>query len=84
MSDFPINPCSNCGGKVRRKAISREFNREGVRVTVRGVRAIVCAKCGEVYFEPGAAQALLDAANALFALAKRNRQRKGQLAGVVS
>ena len=84
MSDFRLSPCSNCGGKVRHKAISREFTREGTRVTVRGVRAIVCTKCGEVCFEPDAAQALLDAANALFALARKNRQRKGQLAGIVS
>ena len=84
MNSFPLNPCSHCGGKVRRKAISREFTREGTRVVVRGVRAIVCMKCGEVYFEPEAAQALLNAANALFVLAEKNRQRKGQLAGVVS
>jgi hypothetical protein len=47
MSGFPLNPCSNCGGKVRRKAISREFTREGTRVTVRGGRAIVCTKRNE-------------------------------------
>jgi YgiT-type zinc finger domain-containing protein len=84
MSDYPLNPCANCGGKVRYKTISRKFSREGTTVTVKGVRAIVCGKCGEVFFEPEAAQALLDTANALFVLAQKNRQRKGQLAGVAS
>lgn len=84
MSDYPLNPCSHCGGKVRYKTITREFSREGTTVTVKGVRAIVCGKCGEVLFEPEAAQALLDTANALFVLAQKNRQRKGQLVGVAS
>ena len=82
MSQFPLNNCSNCGGEVSRKMISRDFNREGTTVTIDGIRAIVCNECGEVYFEPEAAQSLLDAANALFQLSRRNRQHKGTLVGV--
>jgi len=51
-------------------------------VTIDGIRAIVCNECGEVYFEPEAAQSWLDAANALFQLSRRNRQHKGTLVGV--
>ena len=34
--DYLLNPCSRCGGTVRRKTVSREFRREGTVVTVRG------------------------------------------------
>lgn len=84
MKDVMHSPCSECGGAVRYRAITQEFEREGLRVSISGVRALVCAKCGEVYFEPGGAQALTEAVNCLFALAKRNRQRKGKLAVAVS
>ena len=84
MSNLPLTPCPHCGGKVGFKTISRRFQREGTTVTVRGVRAIVCTKCDEAMFEPDAVQPLLDTANALFALARANKQRKGQLTGATS
>jgi len=43
---------------------------------------LVCVKCGEVYFEPGATDALLGAANALFALSRQNHQVRDRLVGV--
>lgn len=76
-------PCSECGGPVRGRKIKQEFEREGVRVSVAGVRALVCTRCGEVYFAPGGAQALVEAANGLFALARRNRQSRGKLSAAV-
>ncbi len=76
--------CSECGGTVRLRTISQEFEREGMRISVSGIRALVCAKCGAAYFEPGGAQALVEAADRLFALAKRNRQHKGKLVAAVS
>lgn len=76
--------CSECGGSLRRRTIRQEFEREGIRVSVSGIRAFVCSRCGEVYFAPGGAQALVDAANGLFALARRNRQSKGKLSAAVS
>ena len=76
-------PCSECGGPVRARKIKQEFEREGIRVSVSGVRALVCGRCGEVYFAPGGAQALVEAANGLFALARRNRQSKGKLTAAV-
>ncbi len=76
-------PCSQCGGEVRYNTISQEFEREGMRVSVSGIRTLVCSQCGEVYFEPGGAQALVETANSLFALARRNRQHGGKLAAAV-
>ena len=76
--------CTECGGVMKDRTISQEFEREGVRVSVSGVRALVCAQCGEVYFEPGGAQALVEAVEALFALARKNRQHRGTLVGTVS
>jgi YgiT-type zinc finger domain-containing protein len=79
MKDPTRSPCSECGAHVRPQAITQEFEREGVRIAVSGLRALVCTKCGAVYFEPGGAQALVAAADSLFTLAKRNRQHKGRL-----
>ena len=76
--------CFQCGGVMERRAITQEFEREGLRVSVSGVQALACTQCGEVYFEPGGAQALVDAVNTLFALARRNRQHKGSLVVAVS
>ncbi len=79
MSELSQTPCSECGGAVKSQLIEREFEREGVRVAVSGVRALVCRKCGAIYFPPGGAQALVEAANSLFALARRNQQHKGKI-----
>ena len=76
--------CSECGGTVRRRTITREFEREGQRVSLAGIHALVCGKCGETYFEPGGAQALVEAVDRLFALARRNRQFKGKLSAALS
>ena len=83
MKDFLRSACSECGGVVRPRTITQEFEREGLRVSVSGMRALVCTKCDAIYFEPGGAQALVEAANGLFALAKRNRQYKGKLASAI-
>lgn len=77
-------PCSACGGQVRRKTISQEFEREGIKVKISGVEAWVCSRCGEIYFEPGGAQKLVDAANSLYALAAAEKQHKGKVIGTVS
>jgi YgiT-type zinc finger domain-containing protein len=83
MSDFADAPCSECGGELRPQAITQEFERGGVRVCVSGIRALVCARCGEVYFEPGGAQALVEAVDRLFALAGSNDQHKGRLLATI-
>jgi len=55
MKELMRSGCSECGGQVKRRAISQEFEREGVKVKLSGFKAWVCAQCGEIYFEPGAA-----------------------------
>jgi YgiT-type zinc finger domain-containing protein len=64
--------------------IKQEFEREGVRVVVSGIRASVCSQCGEVYFAPGGAQTLVEATSGRVALARRNRQSRGKLSAAVS
>lgn len=83
MKDLMHSPCSECGGTVCHREITQEFEREGLRVSVSGIHALVCTVCGEVYFEPGGAQALVEAVDRLFALARRNHQHKGKLAATV-
>ncbi|MFI5366555.1 MAG: YgiT-type zinc finger protein [Candidatus Binatia bacterium] len=84
QAPLPHTACSECGGTLRRRMITEEFERGGHRVSVSGIRALVCTKCRQVYFEPGGAQALVEAVDSLFALARRNRQRKGKLSAAVS
>ncbi|MEK7831470.1 MAG: hypothetical protein AAB401_10325, partial [Acidobacteriota bacterium] len=47
-------PCSECGRKVRWKAVSQEFEREGVKVKISGFMAWAYSRCREIYFEPEA------------------------------
>jgi len=77
MKELMKSPCSECGGQVKRKAISQEFEKEGVKIKLSGIKAWVCTKCGEIYFEPGGANRLAQAVNGLFALALAERQHKG-------
>jgi YgiT-type zinc finger domain-containing protein len=72
-------PCSECGGRVKRKAITQEFEQEGVRVKLSGFKAWVCTRCGEIYFEPGGAERFAQAVKALFALALTEKQHKGKV-----
>ena len=69
---------------MRTQIIKQEFERQGTCVSVAGIRALVCGKCGEIFFPPGGAQALVEAANGIFGLARRNRQSRGRLAAGVS
>lgn len=78
------SPCSECGGSLRRKEITQEFENEGVRVRVSGIRAWVCSGCGEIYFAPGGAQRMADAVRSLFALARSEKQHKGTVVADLS
>ncbi len=79
MKRLAKSKCSECGGQVRRKTIAQQFEKEGVTVKLSGLKAWVCARCGEVYFEPGGAQQVVQAVNSLFKLAFAERQHKGTL-----
>lgn len=74
--DISKEPCSECGGKLHRKHISQEFERNGVTVRLTGIAAYVCSKCKEIYFQPGGADKVAEAANSLFDLALLEKQHK--------
>ena len=84
MNKLVKSKCSECGGQVRRKAITQEFEKDGVKVKLSGLQAWVCSRCGEVYFEPGGAQQVVQAVNSLFRLAFAERQHKGTLSAQLS
>lgn len=73
--------CSECGGQVKRKTISEEFEKEGLKVKLSGLKAWVCEQCGEIYFEPGGAEKVARAVDYLFALAFAEGQHKGKITG---
>lgn len=72
-------PCSECGGTLENKLITQEFEREGIKVKLSGIKAWVCQGCGEIYFQPGGADKVAKAANCLFELAFAEKQHKGTL-----
>lgn len=84
MDELMRVPCSECQGRLRRKTVTQEFEREGVKVKISGIKAWVCSKCGEVYFAPGGADRVSQAAKSLFALAIAERQHKGTVHARVS
>ncbi len=47
--------CTDCGTPVGFKAVSQEFEREGLRVRLTGIPVAVCPQCGDVSFAPGVA-----------------------------
>lgn len=77
-------PCSECGGPVRKKQITRDFEKEGIKVRLSGLKAWVCTRCGEIYFEPGGSDRLVRAVNCLFSLALAEHQHKGTLQARIS
>jgi hypothetical protein len=62
--------CSECGCKIESQLVTQEFEREGTRMEVAGICALVCQKCGEIYFVTGGAQAVVEAGNSLSLRAK--------------
>jgi YgiT-type zinc finger domain-containing protein len=83
MNDLLKKLCSECGGKLREKLISQEFEREGRKVRLSGIRAWVCNRCGEIYFQPGGAAQVVKADDSLFDLAATEEQHKGTLTAKV-
>ena len=68
--DMSKEPCSECGGRLERKHIVQEFEREGVKV--------------KLYFQPGGADKVAAAANSLFNLAVIEKQHKRPLTAQIS
>ncbi len=84
MSQIENRPCSECGGRLRARTITQDFEREGVRVRVAGIRAWVCSRRGEIDFLPCGAARLANAALSLFELALAGRQHRGRLTARIS
>ncbi len=82
--DLAKKSCAECRSKLEYRLISQDFERGGVKVKLGGIKAYVCSKCGETYFLPGGADKVAKAVNAMFELAKTERQHKGGLIAQVS
>lgn len=76
-------PCTECGSGLEQKLISQEFERQGIRIKLSGIKAWVCKNCGEIFFQPGGADKVAKAANCLFELALTEKQHKGTLVAQV-
>lgn len=77
-------PSSECGGKVEKRYVSQEFEREGITVKLSGIVALVCTECGDIYFLPGGVDKIVEIANSLFDLAIIERHHKHQLLAQIS
>ncbi len=63
--------CKACRqGKLYKREVSQKFEREGLEVRIDGIPALVCDKCGQVYFPPGIGDKITTAANHLFLLSE--------------
>lgn len=60
--------------KLEEKEVLQEFEREGVRVCIDGIPALVCLQCGDVSSAPGVAQKIVEAADSLFEIAFLKRR----------
>lgn len=77
--DISGEPCSECGGKLERKFVTQTFERQGLTVKLSGIAALACSRCGMIYFLPGGADKVVEAANSLFDLAATEKQHKRML-----
>lgn len=63
--------CKACHeGRLNKREVCQNFEREGLEVTIDGIPALVCEKCGQVYFLPGIGDKIAVAADKLFMLSE--------------
>lgn len=63
--------CKACrGGKLCKREVAQNFEREGLEVRIEGIPALVCERCSQVYFPPGIGDKISAAANQLFILSE--------------
>ena len=63
--------CKACrDGKLRKREVNQNFEREGLEVMIDGIPALACEKCGQVYFPPGIGDKISTTANDLFMLSE--------------
>jgi len=66
--------CSECRTRMEFKKITIEYERNGIRVQVSEVPAMVCPHCGTRSFPPGVTDRIIVAVNEMLAAAERTRQ----------
>ena len=63
--------CKACrSGKLQKREVLHKVEREGLEVSIDGIPAFVCEKCGQIYFAPGIGDKITAAANQLFNLSE--------------
>ncbi len=60
--------CSDCRHRTEWREVTQEYERNGLRVRLAGLPAMVCPHCGSISFPPGVAHKIVTAVNAFFAL----------------
>jgi YgiT-type zinc finger domain-containing protein len=60
--------CSDCRHQMEWGEVSQEFERDGLRVRISGIPAMVCPNCGAVSYPAGVPSKILTAAESLFEL----------------
>ena len=73
--------CSDCGTQTEWKEVEQEYLRDGVRVRLGGLPAMVCPHCGAVSFSAETTDHILEAANAMFKVA--GDRHRGVLTGAL-
>jgi YgiT-type zinc finger domain-containing protein len=66
--------CSECQTRTEFRKITVEHERNGIRVQVSEVPAMVCPNCGTRSFPPGVTDRIIVAVNEMMAAAERARQ----------
>lgn len=74
--------CSDCGTQTEWGEVEQEYERDGIRVRLNGLPAMVCPNCGATSFTPETTEHILEAANAMFKVA--SGRHKGFLTGIAS
>ncbi len=66
--------CADCHEETQWQQVSQEFERDGLRVRISGIPAMVCPHCGAISYPAGVPDKILAAARSLFELlADRHR-----------
>ncbi len=58
--------CANCRRQIEWREASQEFERDGLRVRISGIPAMVCPHCGAISYPAGVPDKIIAATNSLF------------------
>ena len=79
-----ITCCAKCNCSTELREITIEFERKGIRATMRGIPAMVCPQCGEEHVPGEIAGDVIDTVSKAIddteALLKRSDQQRRELA----